>query len=137
MRGIYEGIEEEREIGRTGQGVIGIRLKEEGDEVVGITTCKRPTVLTITENGFGKRTHIDEYRVQGRGGTGVINIKTEGRNGEVIGIRTVEDEDEIERLSLAYSPKFQKILNLARQQIRDGSGIRHTDFWKEVDRENN
>jgi hypothetical protein len=45
----------------------------------------------------------------------------------------VDDEDEIERLTLAYSPKFQKMLSLARQQIRGGSGIWHEDFWKEVE----
>ncbi|MBU0526844.1 DNA gyrase subunit A [Candidatus Micrarchaeota archaeon] len=83
-----------REIGRTGQGVIGIRLKGEGDEVVGTAICKKPALLTITENGFGKRTSIDEYRLQSRGGSGVINIKTEGRNGDVIGIRVVDETDE-------------------------------------------
>ena len=46
---------------------------------------------------------------------------------------SVDDEDEIERLALAYSPKFQKMLSLARQQIREGRGIRHKDFWQEVE----
>ncbi|MDI7258840.1 MAG: prevent-host-death protein [Thermodesulfobacteriota bacterium] len=46
---------------------------------------------------------------------------------------SVNDEDEIERLTLAYSPKFQKVLGLARQQIREGRGIRHEDFRKEVE----
>jgi hypothetical protein len=46
---------------------------------------------------------------------------------------SVDDEDEIERLALAYSPKFQKVLGLARQQIREGRGIRHEDFWREVE----
>ncbi len=86
--------EDAREIGRTGQGVIGIRMKGD-DNVVGIAVCKKPTLLTITENGFGKRTPIDEYRLQARGGSGVINIKTEGRNGNVVGIRAVDDDDEI------------------------------------------
>lgn len=85
---------EAREIGRTAQGVIGIRLSE-GDGVVGAAACKKPAILTICENGYGKRTAVDEYRVQGRGGYGVINIKTEGRNGDVIGIAAVEDNDEI------------------------------------------
>jgi DNA gyrase subunit A len=86
--------EEAREIGRTAQGVIGIRL-DENDEVVGLTACNKPTILTITENGYGKRTELDEYRVQGRGGYGVINIKTEGRNGHVVGVEAVDDSDEI------------------------------------------
>jgi len=44
-----------------------------------------------------------------------------------------DDENEIERLTLAYSPRFQKMIGLARQQIREGRGIRHEDFWKEVE----
>ena len=63
--------------------------------MVGIATCAKPAILTITEHGFGKRTHIDEYRIQGRGGSGVINIKTEGRNGDVVGVRSVDDNAEI------------------------------------------
>ncbi|NYZ76943.1 DNA gyrase subunit A [Candidatus Micrarchaeota archaeon] len=82
-----------RETGRTSQGVIGIRLRE-GDEVVGAAVCRKPSILTVTENGYGKRTHIDEYRSQARGGHGVINIKTEGRNGNVVGIAAVDDDDE-------------------------------------------
>ena len=83
-----------RETGRTSQGVIGIRMKGD-DVVIGATVCKKPTILTITENGYGKRTHIDEYRKQSRGGSGVINIKTEGRNGHVIGIAAADDDDEL------------------------------------------
>ncbi len=104
-----------REIGRTGQGVIGIRLKEEGDEVVGVTACKKPAVMTITENGYGKRTSVDEYRMQSRGGSGVINIKTEGRNGNVVGVRAVEDTDEI----IVMSSKGQTI----RISVKDVSVI--------------
>jgi prevent-host-death family protein len=59
------------------------------------------------------------------------------RNGKPAAVLiSVDDEDEIDQLVLAYSPKFQKMLNIARQQIRDGSGIRHEDFWKEVEEEN-
>jgi prevent-host-death family protein len=59
------------------------------------------------------------------------------RNGKPAAVLlSVEDEDEIERLTLAYSPKFQKMLNLARQQIRKGGGIRHEDFWREVEESN-
>ncbi|MBI5227363.1 DNA gyrase subunit A [Candidatus Micrarchaeota archaeon] len=97
--------EDARELGRTGQGVIGIRFKEGEDEVVGITTTTKSSILTITENGFGKRTHIDEYRAQGRGGSGVINIKVEGRNGDVVGIRSVDDNDEV----MVISSKGQAI----------------------------
>jgi len=56
------------------------------------------------------------------------------RNGKPAGVLlSIEDEEEIERLTLAYSPKFQKMLRLARQQIREGHGIRHEDFWRKVE----
>lgn len=59
------------------------------------------------------------------------------RNGKPTAVLlSVDDEDEIERLTLAYSPKFQKILSLARQQIHEGVGIRHEDFWREVEDNN-
>jgi DNA gyrase subunit A len=87
---------EAREIGRAGMGVIGIRLKEKDDAVVGVASCKKyPSILTITENGYGKRTATGEYRLQGRGGSGVINMKTEGRNGAVVGVKGVQEGDEI------------------------------------------
>jgi DNA gyrase subunit A len=94
-----------REIGRTGQGVIGIRFKEGEDKVVGAAVCSKPSIMTMTENGYGKRTSIDEYRVQGRGGSGVINIKTEGRNGHVVDVRAIDDSDEI----IVISSKGQTI----------------------------
>jgi DNA gyrase subunit A len=52
------------------------------------------TLLTVTENGFGKRTSIDEYPVQRRGGKGVITIKTSERNGRVVSILLVEETDD-------------------------------------------
>ncbi len=56
------------------------------------------------------------------------------RNGKPAAVLlSVDDEDEIERLALAYSPKFQRMLNLARQQIREGRGIQHGDLWREVE----
>jgi len=58
------------------------------------------------------------------------------RNGKPAAVLlSVDDEDEIDRLVLAYSPKFQKMLSIAKQQIRDGGGIPHEDFWKEVEEE--
>ena len=86
--------DEVREIGRTGQGVIGIRLRK-GDSVVGMALDIDTTLLTATENGYGKRTDISEYRLQSRGGMGVINIKTHGRNGNVVGIVSVQDSDQL------------------------------------------
>jgi DNA gyrase subunit A len=57
------------------------------------------TVLSVTENGFGKRTKVGEYRLQHRGGQGIINIKTTERNGNVVAMLTVDDDDEIVMVS--------------------------------------
>jgi prevent-host-death family protein len=58
------------------------------------------------------------------------------RNGKPVAvILSVSDEEEIERLVLAYSPKFQSILEVAEKQIREGEGIAHEDFWREVESE--
>jgi DNA gyrase subunit A len=84
-----------RAMGRTAYGVRGITLRE-ADEVVGMEVL-RPggTILTVTENGYGKRTEIEEYRVQGRGGVGIINIQTTGRNGRVVGVSCVLEAEEL------------------------------------------
>ena len=58
------------------------------------------------------------------------------RNGKPVAVLlSIKDEDEIERLILAYSPKFQALLRAARQQIEQGDGIRHGDFWPEIEAE--
>ena len=81
-------------------GVFGSAVKEK-DEVIGMEVAKEDaTLLTITENGYGKRTAISEYRLIKRGGKGVINILTKhirpsSKNNNVIGIKTVTDNDEI------------------------------------------
>lgn len=85
---------EAREIGRTGQGVIGIRLRE-NDSVIGATICNKPYVLTITENGYGKRTEFSEYRLQARGGMGVTNLNCTEKTGKVVSVKAVDDGDEI------------------------------------------
>ena len=86
---------EVREVGRNSQGVKGVTLRE-GDEVVGMTVIRRDgTLLTVCENGFGKRSPISDYRLTHRGGIGVIDIKTTERNGEVVAVKEVVDEDEL------------------------------------------
>jgi DNA gyrase subunit A len=82
-------------MGRATSGVRGIDL-EENDWVVGIETVKPDsTILTVTENGFGKRTPVSEYRVQTRGGKGVININASERNGNVVSVKAVKENDEV------------------------------------------
>jgi DNA gyrase subunit A len=84
-----------RPMGRTAYGVRGISLR--GDDFVVAMAEVRPggTLLTVTEQGYGKRTEIEEYRVQSRGGVGIINIATTERNGKVVGVAYVQDADEL------------------------------------------
>jgi DNA gyrase subunit A len=84
-----------RAMGRSARGVRGMSL-EASDEVVSLIVINPGgSVLTVCENGYGKRTNIDEYRLTRRGGKGVINIKTTDRNGKVVAIKPVSDDDEL------------------------------------------
>jgi DNA gyrase subunit A len=87
--------EQVRAMGRTATGVRGIALSGD-DQVVGMEILTPgASILTVTENGYGKRTPLDEYRVQNRGGQGIITIKTSARNGRVIGVAQVVDRDQL------------------------------------------
>ena len=87
-----------RPVGRSAQGVLGIRLNDE-DAVIGMESIladnKKATLLAITENGFGKRTELDEYRVQNRGGRGVITYKITPKTGNIVGIRIANEDDDV------------------------------------------
>ncbi|MCC7552537.1 DNA gyrase subunit A [Candidatus Micrarchaeota archaeon] len=111
-----------RETGRVAQGVRGIRLRKE-DEVVGISINISPVVLTITENGFGKRTLLEEYRKQTRGGKGIINIQTKGRNGNVVGILAVNDNDEVILISSSSKIIRMQVSNISMVG-RNTKGVR-------------
>jgi DNA gyrase subunit A len=89
--------QEVRSMGRSARGVGGIDLAE-GDRVAGLAAVdegRHDWTLTVTRNGYGKRTNIDDYRKQSRNGKGLIDIKTEGRNGPVCTIETVGHGDHI------------------------------------------
>lgn len=85
-----------RKMGRTARGVKGINLTE-GDSVVGMDVIYEDgsELLTMTENGFSKRTDISEYRVQGRAGKGIIAMKLNEKTGSLIGIKVVKPEDQL------------------------------------------
>ena len=86
-----------RPMGRTSQGVIGIRVADD-DFVIGMESIiqgSKATLLAITENGFGKRTELDEYRVQTRGGKGVITYKVTPKTGNLVGIRIATDDEDV------------------------------------------
>ena len=84
-----------REMGRTARGIRGIKISKE-DEVVGMEVVAPHTqILTVTANGYGKRTQASEYRIQNRGGSGIFTVKRTNKTGDVIGIKTGVDEDEL------------------------------------------
>lgn len=83
-----------RPMGRTARGVRGIRLSEDQSVISLVVAKPEGTILTATENGYGKRTEIGEYRVSGRGGQGVISIQVTERNGKVVRALQVSETDE-------------------------------------------
>ena len=86
-----------RPIGRTAQGVIGMRVAQD-DEVIGMESIiagGKATLLAITENGFGKRTELDEYRVQQRGGKGVTTYKITPKTGELVGVKIADETHDV------------------------------------------
>jgi DNA gyrase subunit A len=87
-----------RSMGRTARGVRGIRM-DEGQSVISLIICKEGHVLTVTENGYGKRTALENYPVQGRSGQGVISIQTSERNGKVVGATLVSPGQEVMLIS--------------------------------------
>ena len=85
-----------REMGRGARGVIGIRM-DKGDFLVGADIIGEDVkyILTVTENGFGKKSNLDLYRLQSRGGKGLINIRINEKLGKVIGLVTLGENDDI------------------------------------------
>jgi DNA gyrase subunit A len=92
---IHFSEEDVRPMGRTAYGVKGIELAE-GDAVVSLEVVRAGgTVLSVTRNGYGKRTTLDEYRLQNRGGKGLIDIKASERNGPVVGVNFLRSEEQV------------------------------------------
>jgi DNA gyrase subunit A len=130
-----------RSMGRNAGGVRGMKL-DEGDYIVGMASTIKPGVaktkiegevedvakkgsliLSVTENGYGKRTPADDYRLQGRGGSGVINVKTTERNGKVVGISQVADDSEVMLIS-QYGKIIRIESKLIRETGRSAQGVR-------------
>jgi DNA gyrase subunit A len=127
--------EDVRPMGRGAYGVWGMDLDDK-DYIVGmaITPKERKKakngdeheaslILSVTENGYGKRTDVDEYRLQTRGGKGVINVKTTARNGKVVSIMLVNELSEVMVIS-----QFGKIIRIdtatVRESGRSAQGVR-------------
>ncbi|HUK88546.1 MAG TPA: DNA gyrase subunit A, partial [Terriglobales bacterium] len=127
--------EDVRPMGRPAYGVRGMDL-EKNDYVVGLAVTPKAApakkeakkkaegeekperqanmILSMTENGYGKRTEVDEYRLQSRGGKGVINVKTTARNGMVVAILLVDEESEAMIIS-----QYGKIIRVDTSEIRE------------------
>src|ERR1019366_5065372 len=116
--------EDVRPMGRQAHGVRGMRLGK-GDYIVGMAVTPKERkkngdeqganlILSVTEQGYGKRTDVDEYRLQARGGGGVINVKTTARNGKVVSIMLVNEESEVMVIS-----QFGKIIRIGTKTIRE------------------
>jgi DNA gyrase subunit A len=93
--------DEVRAIGRTGAGVRGISI-EENDEVVGMVSIvpesmdkEKHNILVVSENGYGKRSHIDDYRITSRGGKGVKTLNITEKTGSLIALKDVTDENDL------------------------------------------
>ena len=112
-----------REIGRTARGIRGIKLSQ-GDEVVGMEAVAPHTqILTVTANGYGKRSPASEYRIQNRGGTGIFTVKRTPRTGDVVTIIPVIDEDELMLISNAGKIIRLKVADIPVQG-RNTQGVR-------------
>ena len=115
----YEGkairfnTEDARSMGRPARGVRGIRLTG-NDHVISMRAVSPDDlILSVTENGFGKRTRLAQYRLTARGGKGVINMKTTKKNGNVVSVMKVTQEDEVMIIS-----RNGKIIRIGSDKIR-------------------
>ena len=111
-----------RPMGRTAAGVRGIRL-EPGQRVISLIVATEGDVLTVCENGYGKRTPIDQFPVKGRGGKGLISIRTSERNGDQIGAILVDEEDEIMLISDGGTLVRTRVSDVPRMG-RDTQGVK-------------
>jgi DNA gyrase subunit A len=112
-----------RSMGRVSRGVKGIKLRG-GDSVVDMVVAEeKASLLTVCENGYGKRTSLENYRTQNRGGVGLINIKTTARNGKVVGLKAVQYKDEL-MLITANGMIIRTGLDEIRSIGRNTQGVR-------------
>jgi len=123
------GEEDVRSMGRPAYGVRGMDL-DKNDYIVGVAVTPKDAktktngkgeqeatpslILSVTEQGYGKRTPVEEYRLQTRGGKGVINVKTTTKNGNVVGIMLVDEASEAMLIS-----QFGKIIRIDTKTIRE------------------
>ena len=114
-----------RQMGRVSRGVTGIRFKEEGDFVVGAAFIESNAqeILSVSQNGIGKRTTADEYRLTNRGGKGVICMKLNSKTGDLIGVVMVDENMDL--MALTTSGKMIRTdMQSIRKAGRNTSGVK-------------
>jgi len=135
---------EVREMGRASYGVTGIKLHP-GDEVVSMDVLMTKAILTITKNGYGKRTAVEDYRKTARAGKGVINLKVSDKTGDVVTTVSVNDNDGIiittgKGIVIRTSLENIRIMGRAAQGVRIvklQQGDYVTDLIKVIETEEN
>jgi DNA gyrase subunit A len=110
-------------VGPAASTVLGAKAPAEGEAEVVDVTVKGDLILSVTENGFGKRTAADEYRLTNRGGKGVINLKTTERVGKVVGIAQVDETSEVMLIS-HYGKIIRMDSTTIRESGRNAQGVR-------------
>jgi len=112
-----------RIVGRNGQGVIGMRLKEDDEVISMCLVTEEDLLLTITEKGYGKRANAGNYRLTKRGAKGVKNIKVDGKSGHVVVALTPGDSNQI--LATTSSGKVIRThMDSIREIARVGRGVK-------------
>ena len=127
-----------REMGRVSTGVRGMTLRGEGDEVIGMVTAKTDdnehSILVVSENGFGKRTHLDDYPVSmHRGGKGVKTLNVTDKTGDLVAIKKVTDENDLMIINQSGITLRLPVETL-RLQGRNTQGVKLIDLTKRGDR---
>ena len=113
-----------RPMGRNATGVRGIRIEDE-DEVIGMICVNDPdsNVLVVSENGYGKRSHIEDYRITNRGGKGVKTISVTEKTGNLIAIKNVTDENDLmiikkSGVTIRLGVENMRVMGRATQGVR-------------------
>ena len=127
-----------RGMGRVSTGVRGMTLRGEGDEVIGMVTAKTDdnehSILVVSENGFGKRTHLDDYPVSmHRGGKGVKTLNVTDKTGDLVAIKKVTDENDLMIINQSGITLRLPVETL-RLQGRNTQGVKLIDLTKRGDR---
>ena len=114
--------DEVRDMGRNSYGITGIKL-DKGDEVVSLEVLKSEAILSITRNGYGKRTAVADYRKTARAGKGVINLKVSEKTGDIVTTASVNANDSIiittaKGMVIRTSLKNIRVMGRATQGVR-------------------